>query len=240
MPQATHTHKPILTFSRCLNDRESFPPFSAPFSFLARPFFSASTCLCLLIAESEDHNAESSVTMFGRDICGGINPLEGPPSPLPAAAFSPAKGPLLFLEPLPLPPPLSLCLRLGVVSGVSAEATGADMNDAELASTESNRSAADGRDIFINFECGTFSRHTGNGHGQQGWTMGGVRGGSRNVCCLVKAGGAVLLLLLTAEQAMSHKVGPRSQVSSVKHASCELRERGCFSWTVSCSCKLIL
>lgn len=78
--------------------------------------------------------------MFGRDICGGIKPLLGP-------AAAPFES-LLFLPPLLLlPPPPSGFLRLGVVSGTSSDATGADMKDAELVSTESKRSAAEGKDI---------------------------------------------------------------------------------------------
>lgn len=78
--------------------------------------------------------------MFGRDICGGIKPLLGP-------SAAPFESLLFFLLLLLLLPPPSVLFRLGVVSGTSSDATGADMKDAALVSTESKRSAADGRVI---------------------------------------------------------------------------------------------
>lgn len=72
---------------------------------------------------------------------------------LGAAAASPFECLLFFVLVLlvvvlllPLAP---VFFRLGVVSGTSSDATGADMKDAELVSTESKRSAAEGREIFI-------------------------------------------------------------------------------------------
>lgn len=127
-----------------------FPPAPDPFPSPPRRL-SASSCLCRFNVVSEDHIAESSVTMFGRDICGGINPPDvrgsAPPRLEVLGSSRPlAEGLLFFALPLALPPsPVSF--RFGVMSGVSDELRMV-MKDAESASTESNKSAADGRDTL--------------------------------------------------------------------------------------------
>lgn len=148
-PARGRTGRP--TFSRCLYDIEPFAPFSsAPVPFPAPPpalLFSAAVCLCRLTDASDDHRAESSVTIFGRDICGGIKPFDTPPGFSPSALlflFLLALLPLLLL--FILPPSF---LRLGVA--VAGESVGGlagpegDMKDPT--STESKRSAAEGSDI---------------------------------------------------------------------------------------------
>lgn len=96
---------------------------------------------------SDDHNAESSVTTFGRVIWGGTRPrldsFFSPPfdARSPDFLFFPL---LLFLPDAPAPrasPPFG-----AFVYGLSGTGPGVDMNDA--VSTESKRSAADGKDNF--------------------------------------------------------------------------------------------
>lgn len=89
--------------------------------------------------------------MFGRDICGGINPLDVRGSARPwlevLGSLPPlADGLLFFALPLAMTPS-AVSFRFGVISGVSEE-LGTVMKDAEPASTESNKSAADGRDTL--------------------------------------------------------------------------------------------